>query len=722
MSARSATVRYVRLAALCALLGLATVARAGQSPPPLPDAVREAARQVVLDTEGDGLRVAVMPADSTDLSGYAAALLPIHLREAGREVTSLSWERRSDLPPGIRGSVSHRLLALAGEDRCAVLVDCRQSDDAETWKLRIGCYGSDEGKRRTLQTTTFTVPDDLSLLLSNHHNGLEGLQLDWFRLMKELFPTPPENDDLDTRLRRTAVRFFFRRGRWAACAARLENARAVDTLFLRRVMALELAGESNAAADLLESTLADHSGNGPLHLLKAWTVRRDDPERASKQIEKGRFADVEREGYYHYGRALLQLERQNYDDAEEALLEATNLLQDETFVQLKVARFYWDRAKLDLATKYFRRAAETDGDTAAVRAELGSVLAMAGKVEEAIEQLQAAAKLNPWRPNVAKHLSKLFERRGEYSKAIQVLRRASKANSHNPDFLCAYGDAAAHRWLLDEAIRAYRQALEADPGFPYAKVRLARALARRADYSEACNLLTPLVEKDGQYVPAAVALGRVLTAEGRTDEAAEVLSGVATESDAEVARRLALSRLHLQTGNQSEAIRSAQIAVSIQSSARTYAALSRAFLAADEVEKAAAAAEKARNANPYSAIACLALARVSARKDNLEKAATLCREALELDPYLVQAMKLKGDIRLRMNEPQKAAAAWEKALELDRWHESLHWQLAELLRTKVDRPGEAAGHYRRVAELGGPKKERAAKLAEKLEGDDEPGG
>lgn len=722
MFIRKDTIRGGLFAAFTALAGIAAVAGTGGSTPHLPDALGTAAQKVVNATGGEPQAVAVMPADGANVTGYAAALLSVHLREEGLQARSVPWERRTDLPPGLPESVSHRLLALAGEEQATVLVACREPVDAEKWKLSVALYNSQTGKQKLLRTVPFTVPEDLSPLLSNHHNGLEGLERDWFRTMKKLFPALPRGGELPDRLHRTRVRFFFRRGLWKACAARLEEATAPDTDFLRRVIALKFSENGNAAADLLESTLAEHSESGPLHLLKAWTLRKEDPDRATKEIEKGRFEDMEREGYYRFARGLLELQREQYNKAEERFLNASDLLPEETFVQLKTARFYWNRAELESARKYFHRALDTGRKRAAIQAELGTVLAMAGKVDQAIEHLQAAAELNPWRPNVAKHLSSLFERRGQYSEAIQTLRRAAEANSQNPDFLCAYGDAAAHRWLLDEAISAYKQALRADPSFPYAKVRLARVLARQGDYKKARNLLIPLVEKDEQYVPAAVALGRVLTAEGRTNAAEQVLSNVAADSDAEVTRRLALSRLHLQTGKRSEAIRAAQVAVSIEKNARTYAALAEAFLAAGDVGKAETAAKQAKSANPYSARAHVMMARVSAEKEELEKALEQCKEALEMDPHEVDAMILRGNIHRRMGDAEKAASAWERALERDKWNESLHWRMAELLRKDLARPEKAIPHYRRVAELGGPRKDQAAQLAENLEADGETDG
>ena len=570
--------------------------------------------------DGDG-PAAVMPAESSPLAGYGAAVLPVYLEQLGWQSRAVPWEKRSDVRTGLPESVSRRLAALAGEGGAPVLVSCTAPTSEEPGRLSTAVYDPETGTRRALEQMAFSLPDDYSFLKEDHHTGLEGLQQNWFRLLKEMYPPGAGNGDLALRVRRAEVRYFFIHGRWSACAERLNhaNGKTADMDFLRRVMALQLAGKAEEADDLLTAAIESNPDTGRLYLLQAWCIRGEDPEKALKLIDKGKFTNVKKEGYYQFARALMALESKDYEAAEKALTAASDALKEKDFVQLKAARFYWDRAELEKAITYYRRALKTGGDTASIWAELGSALAMAGEVEKAIDALQAAASLNPWRPNVAKRRSALFERRGQYSKAIEGLRRASKANSQNPDFLSAYGDAAAHRWLLDEAAEAYRKALEAEPNFLYAKARLARVLARRNQYDKAREILKPLVENDGSYVPAAVALGLVLTAEGRTEDAAEVLSDVAADSDAEVARRMALCKVYLQAGDHAQAVRHAQTAVSMSKSPATYAMLSRAFLAGDELSKAGAAAQGAMEQNPYSARAHLALARVQAARDETKR-------------------------------------------------------------------------------------------------------
>ena len=77
-------------------------------------------------------------------------------------------------------------------------------------------------------------------------------------------------------------------------------------------------------------------------------------------------------------------------------------------------------------------------------------------------------------------------------------------------------------------------------------------------------------------------------------------------------------------------------------------------------------------------------------------------------------MALQGELHLELDEPREAASAWQEALELNQWNQSLRWKLAELLRTKLDSPREATRQYRRCAEMGGPRAEKAAEWVDKL--------
>ena len=695
---------------------------AGQILPSLEDVLQGVAADLVAacSDDGEGRMLVLAGTDSSLLAGYVSAVLPRYLagleQPAARVLvgeTGLSGEG-GELPPRFHPEV---LGDLGGaDDRFAVLVDARLRDGDGL--LAAAVYSLRSGDKAGEVRVPFRLSEQMSLSLSAPAGELDHIQQDWFRLLGRIFrPGGVAQEGLGARLRLTEGLYFFERGLWADAALRLLEVAepSPNSIFMQAVLALQLAGEGEKAAEVLQSVIKSHSGSGPLYALNVLLLLQQGSfEDAVILLDHARLLDLSREGFYRYARGLIAEQQGDEDTAKENYVEAAQMLQLEPFVQLKLAALYWGKYDLKNAVEFYRRAIEAGGGSTAVWSELGLALDVSGDTDGAIEAFRQALELDPRSARVAWHLSSLLKRRGRYEDALEVLQRVSCAEPIRPALLVSYGEAAAEMWRIAEAEQALQRALALAPDSVSAKVRLAELSLLRRHYEEARASLQELLVSNPEFQPARVAMAKLLVADGRVDDAVEMLSGAARGSRDEAPVRLALCMAHLQAGRYKEAEKQAQIALQAQKSVTAYSLLTMAFVASGELENARTAARSGLELSSRSALSHIALARVLEAEGRDEEALQRCREALDLNPYSYEALKFTGWLHRKMGQWSDCADVWQKALGLNQWDAELHWQLAEVLRKDLKRRGRALSHYEAHVQLGGMRAREAAEWVEKL--------
>jgi len=721
------------LAAVCAC-GLGPLRALGQegpegvpqpveAPAVLSDALGAVAAALAKGVEpGDGTAL-VLPARGSPLDGYAAALMPLYLQREGWRQVRLFNGLQLDLPRGRELPLrlpAHAVFALRNAAQ-AVFVTADTDEAGVGGELQAALYDPAEGQRLVQARVPFSLPPSYRFLLCEVGRAWEPSDKEWLELLDELFaPANEEGLDFAARLTLAGGLYLFRQGFWKQSAeALLELCQpSANGRFLRAVMALELGGEAQKAMDAVQTAIEKNPDSGPLYALRGWLLlHAGSPGDAFWLLEQGRVYDIAHEGYYWYGRALVALAGGEEQKAEKALIKASELLPGQAFAHSRLARFYWNKARLEEAVKFYRRATQAEGENARAWAELGMALDASGDLDGAVEAFRKAFLLDPTRLHVARQLSSLLERKREYGQALDVLRCAAEANPYDTDVLAAYGDAAARRWLVDVAKSAFGAAVERDERFAYGKVRLAQVLAMERNYEAAEKMLRQTLAAHPGYEPAVVALGQLLIEMGRAGEAITVLSGGVAEGSEQVSRKLALAMACMKDGRYEDAVRHAQIAVSSSPGPDSYSTLARIFMAFGDLEKAQIAANRALESGFKSARAHLVMARLQHARGEHEKALEHCLESLKVDPFLAEAFVFCGELYHKAEDYGRCAQMWKKALELDRWDAELHWRLAELLERRLADKAGAAFHYRRHIELGGARARLAARRLSRLEED-----
>jgi tetratricopeptide (TPR) repeat protein len=178
------------------------------------------------------------------------------------------------------------------------------------------------------------------------------------------------------------------------------------------------------------------------------------------------------------------------------------------------------------AAKWMKVVELSPEDEAAQR-NLGSVLLLTGRREEAAAHLRKASELklraaldaDPASARGFDDLGVLLAQTGRLEEAVAQFE---KAVALKPDFAAAranLGGALAKLGRLDEALVQLRKTLESDAGNAPAHYELGLVLSRRGDAQGAIAEWQRTLQLDPKYVEAHDSLADALYAQGRTAEA-----------------------------------------------------------------------------------------------------------------------------------------------------------------------------------------------------------
>lgn len=128
--------------------------------------------------------------------------------------------------------------------------------------------------------------------------------------------------------------------------------------------------------------------------------------------------------------------------------------------------------------------------TAAALAATGtSAAGVPGAADSARAYIERSLELNPHQPDPHTNLGTLLEMDGRLEEARQEFLLAADLDPRSPDPLYNLGNLEASRGRSSEAIRRYRQSLERDPGHLPSTVNLASLLITEGKYEEASVFL-----------------------------------------------------------------------------------------------------------------------------------------------------------------------------------------------------------------------------------------
>jgi len=182
----------------------------------------------------------------------------------------------------------------------------------------------------------------------------------------------------------------------------------------------------------------------------------------------------------------------------------------------------------DSAAAYYQKAIAADPKQFESRLALGLILARQGKPQEAHEQLEAAAKLEPNPPNPAakaqayRALAQL-DRSSNPDAAKQELLQALSLSQETPADLLLTGEIAEAEGDEVSAETAYRRALNQRPESSAATAGLVHVLIIQKKYADAEPLIKSALIRDPDDPALNTQLAIVLNAENKQNEAVSAL-------------------------------------------------------------------------------------------------------------------------------------------------------------------------------------------------------
>jgi tetratricopeptide (TPR) repeat protein len=179
------------------------------------------------------------------------------------------------------------------------------------------------------------------------------------------------------------------------------------------------------------------------------------------------------------------------------------------------------RGRLAEAAESLRRAVALAPGSADAHSQLGTVLMELGRFDEAAASLRQAIEANPDHPTAAATLGYLYSTRGRFAELAAVCRPLARIRPGHMVVQLRLGEALVHLGELDEAINCFEAALGLSPESPEAHLGLGLVMLSLGRFEAALPNLARAIELGPDRPESHALLERALRGLGRLDEALE---------------------------------------------------------------------------------------------------------------------------------------------------------------------------------------------------------
>ena len=370
------------------------------------------------------------------------------------------------------------------------------------------------------------------------------------------------------------------------------------------------------------------------HLLLAESAwRRGQPAKAKAEYEKAaQLGDANAEA--QAGLSLVALSQDDLQSAEKTAAAAVAADKGSWLANYAMGRVLVAKGNHDEAFKHFKKGKSLKG-----RADRRDLFeAGMGLVALAENDAPGAEtsfiKARAMSPNTVEHtmnLAAMYEVTNQWSQAANVLLAAEQKVGGSPQLSFRVGRCYEHQQQWNDALRQYQKALQAD----------------------------------STYAPALAALGHLyLLDKSKTPLAVEVLSR-AVKLRPTPATRIDLGAALVRANRPAEAVPYLEAAVQEEASIEAKVALARAYVAAEQLDKAMPLYEDIDVALEAPAVDLLQAGNAASKAKDYERAKLLLNRALEKDPQLSDAYYRLGVVELMSKNYEAAVQHFVKKTEMD---------------------------------------------------------
>ena len=307
------------------------------------------------------------------------------------------------------------------------------------------------------------------------------------------------------------------------------------------------------------------------------------------------------------------------------------------------------------ATKFWDRAISLDPKNASIHAKLGINYLIMGDSLGAVNELEAAATLDPGQYQVNSLLVASLLQRKEYDKALAAIDAMERKKPNSPITFNLRGKAYLGKQDWGNARKNFAQALAIDPTFFQAAVSLAQLDLRDNKPDAARKRLVTVLEKNKNNVQVLMALAELAAVQKRDQEYVHWLEKAIEAQPNAIIPRVKLTEYYLAKKNTVQALSVAHEALAAYpNSPEAFVLLGTTQLSAGNKDDALKTFTKLVEKTPSAPIAYLQLALAQSAVKKLAAARASLNKALELQPDFQQAQEFLMRLDIAENKEDDA--------------------------------------------------------------------
>jgi Tfp pilus assembly protein PilF len=257
-------------------------------------------------------------------------------------------------------------------------------------------------------------------------------------------------------------------------------------------LALADAGQPDAESYLRAATKLTPVSNPAAGRKRAWVglghlLESNRPEEAANAYQQASVADP-KDPEPHLLAATL-LEKQHPADSEKEYQQALALAPDSPDVLAALTNFYMRQRHFADAEALLRKLVSVHPNDATTHLQLGRMLAISGKTDDGIGEIEAGLKLDPSDSQAQHDLADLYLENSKFSKAEELYRKLTASHPNDAAFHHGLGRALLHQKKFADAERELARTVQLKPDFGPAYGDLAVASAENKDYEFAIKAM-----------------------------------------------------------------------------------------------------------------------------------------------------------------------------------------------------------------------------------------
>lgn len=375
------------------------------------------------------------------------------------------------------------------------------------------------------------------------------------------------------------------------------------------------------------------------------------------------FAD----GYYMLGKA--KLNQKNYKDAYISFVKTEKLQPDHMKVKLELAKIYHAAGKLDKAlekVEAFLGKYPEDHDAQLLK---GAVLIRTGKFSQAVAIYEKIMKNGHGRPETFLAIASAYRGLKDYNRCENTLITGIKVHPESPILYAALNRLYINSRQINKAVKILEQGIQKNKNSVQLTVLLAKMHLGMKQLDKALKLLEQSIQNNAagsgkQINPAKTTLADIYITVGNIAKAEKLVTQVLEKDHKNIDAQFIKGRLNLYRGNIADAVTAFERVVKAKPNfMKGHSQLATALARQGNLNRAEAVLWKALYINPHwSEIARLHARILFIRKD-YQKAISQLKKYIEKNPNDIVVIADLGDLLVQLKEVDKAEIQYWKIIQ-----------------------------------------------------------